>query len=345
MLCGALLAFGLASCSNDSDLDPVPVPEEGSQEQPTVVEHAYVSMDVDGGDQTRAAYDGRYLNWAVGDKLIAFSNGKINGTLTCTAVGGGSATFSGEMENFTPAGVNLFFLGNRTVADDATSLTVDFSSQDGSKDGLVNYIFLKNTGDAGVTFTETSEGSGVYNTTDVAFQSLVSIARLVLDQTGTPGADGYKAKQAKIFGLKDQMTINFADGSVTAAYVNDDHVTDVIPSSAANYSLEYYMAVIPDESYTALTMNVYYQSEEAGSTIVNFDGINWSSMAAGKSYKWAGKNNEPEYNSSKGGYNGGSVEGDRADGTSTKGGYNGGSVEGDREDGSSTKTGYSGGSL
>lgn len=332
--------MGLAACSGDDDaLQPQP-------QTPVVVSHAYVSVSTGEGAATRADVSDNTLNWQAGDKVVAYSNGQVNGTLVCSEVdGSGKALFKGELSNFAPASVNLFFLGNRSVSS-GRSLTVDFSSQNGSTSGLVGYLFLAKTG---VVFEELGSADEVgllYKVAeDVVFEALTSIMELTLSGDGTPSTRDYKAKSVKVAGLQNQLTVNFATGEVTTGQTNDEGIITVRPTSAATYADTYYMAVIPSADNNEVSMTIAYQDGGTGSKIVTLSNLDWSSMAEGSYYFLNWEEKEPMPVSSKSGYNGASVDGSRGDGQSTKNGYNGQNADGTMDDPTGSKSGYNGAAV
>lgn len=338
LLCTSLL--GLWSCAEDEKFEDV-----AGEANPLVVASAKVAVEVDddGSADTRAIYDGRKSTWAVGDQLVAFSNGQVNGTLTCTSASGTAAAFSGELKQFTPGYANFYFLGNRTIS--GSTATIDFSSQSGKLSDLGNHLLMKQTA---VVLTD-EDGDGTYVTaSNLSLKPMLSVVRLNLAGAGTPAAQGYKGKQVKITGLTNQLTLDLAAGTPTAGYnvtAKADAITNVMATSASDYATEFYVAVLPHADNTNVTITAFYQSDGAGSQPVIVKGQNWSSMAPGKRYVATLSSKNPQPVTSKSGYNGGSVEGDRGDGMTTKGGYNGGNIEGDLESGASTKGGYNGGSL
>ena len=344
------LFLGVVSCSQDSDsMQPEPAAK--------VVSEASFSMTVgeDSGSQTRAALSGNTLNWQVGDRLVMASNGQINGTLTCTEVNGstGVATFNGNITNFTPAGVNIYFLSNREAGSMTPSF--DFSMQNGTAQSASNFVFLKKTG---VVLAETSEGSGEYApTATINFDCMMTLLTLTLNPDGSPAAKtpGTVATGVSINGMKNVMQINLADGTVTSSYAKqldgttDNTVTTVAPTSIMEYTTEYLMAVIPQNA-TDLTMRVDYLKPDASTETTLWSNINWDlSEKAGRkvSTNWTGdKAPTIVETSAKNGYSGSAVEGgENADGQSHKGGYGGANVGDESDNPYGGKNGYSGGEV
>lgn len=340
----AVLAFSVlllvgSSCTKQ---ESAPQPEK-------VVARADFSMEVgenDGG--TKASVSDGFLNWQTGDLIVMASNGQINGTLVCTSVDGdGSATFSGEITNFTPAGVNLYFLGNRNV--DGMTPQFDFSLQQGNIANAANYVFLKKTGVILKEVTDHSwepEGS-------VVFEGMTSLLTLNLAPANSPAAKGGIATSAKIDGLKNCMTVDLATGDVTSSYVkmlggtDDNTVTTVSPRYVGELSNSYVVAVIPQNA-SGLAMNVNYLNTDGSTETTRWSGINWDMTdKAGKtiSTDWtsAGKTPTIVESSLKGGYSGVAVEGgENADGLNHKGGYDGVNVGDEADNPQGNKGGYTG---
>lgn len=324
--------------------------KQGSDPQPEkVVARAGFSMGVgekDGG--TKASVSGGYLNWQTGDLIVMASNGQINGTLVCTSVDGdGSATFSGEITNFTPAGVNLYFLGNRNV--DGMTPQFDFSLQQGNIANAANYVFLKKTG---VVLKEVADHSWEPEN-NVAFEGMTSLLTLNLAPAGSPATNGGIATSAKIDGLKNCMTVDLATGAVTPTFVKmldgttDNVTTSVSPSGTANYSNSYVIAVIPQNA-PDLAMSVNYLNTDGSTETTQWSGINWNmTYKAGKTIitDWTGAGKAPTIveSSLKGGYSGVAVEGgENADGLNHKGGYGGANADGSVDNPQGNKGGYTG---
>ena len=331
ILGSGIMLLGMVSCTTavevETDASMVPV--------------AHISMQAQLGEGTKASYANRVISWEEGDQLLLYSNSQVNGIIVCTGVDGeGVGSFNGEVTNFNPTNVNAYFLGNRTVSSGAHSLTVDFSQQTGSASRLPNFILLKKTG---LVFTADPLFPQSYAPAEsVSMEPIVSILELRLNYTGTPGAEGYKAKRVRIKGLKNQITVNFADATVDVEGINDG-ITTVAPLTVGEYSTTYLMSVIPDAANTDITVQVAYQDDGVGSTYVMWTGINWSSMDIGKYYwtNWADKTLVQP--SLKEGYNGEAVTGgENSDGTNHKPGYNGGDVEGSRDNPTGKKRGYGG---
>lgn len=332
-----ILLLGLVSCNKVTD---VPATED----TPSVVPVAHVSMQAQMGNATKATYDARKLSWQVGDQLLIYSNGKVNGTLVCTAVDGdGKGTFSGEVTDLAPASVNVYFLGNRTVASN-DHITVDFSSQTGLAENLPAFILLKKTG---IEYVD--QGGGVYApAAAVDMEALVSILELKLDYEGTPGygtdgTDGLGAESVTITGLKNQITVNFADAKVTFDIINEGRTTVApipdasiadLPTRYAVYGKSYLMGVIPSAENTSITVRVNYFNydydlkKRLSTQLAMWTGVNWSAMAADTYYwtNWAGKNLVQA--NAKAGYDGIAVTGgENAYGKDRKNGYNGTDVK------------------
>ena len=332
--------FGLSSCQKDRTDSPVQSPE--------VVALADFSMAVEGpGASTKASVSDGFLYWQVGDKIVMASNGQINGTLVCNSVDASNvASFSGTITDFTPAGVNLFFLGNK--AADGMNPEFDLSKQSGTMDKAASYLFLKKTG---VKLEETTPG--VYQASEsVAFEGVTSILNVGLAPNGSPGADGALATSVQINNLKNAFSINLADGSVTPSFIKaadgttDVKVTTVAPSNVMQYSNSYCIAVVPQNA-TNLTMRVDYLASDGSTETTQWSDINWDMTDLGGkiiSTDWEGGKAPTIVESSmKGGYSGQAVEGgENADGQNHKGGYNGATVGDQVDNPSGQKPGYSG---
>ena len=316
---------GFSACSSD---------DVGESQTPAskVVAHAVFSMQMGGGASTRATMDSNTLKWRVGDKLILASNGQINGTITCTEItGDGTGTFSGSINNFTPNGVNLYYLGDRDVS--SMNPVFDFSVQQGSTDVVCNYILLKKIG---LQLVEQLDGSYAPNG-KVEMDAITSLLNLNLEHDGTPST-GYLAKAAWIKGLKNQISVNLANGEITASYINkaipvtssgtDNQLTRISPLTSEEYSNTFIIGVIPQYA-TDISIRVDYHSEDGDNIETLWNNINWN-IGEGKNFvtNWTEQGDlEIVEVSSRTGYPGQAVDtGENNDGYDHKTGYNGSDV-------------------
>ena len=338
-----MLLLGLVSCNK----------EAGSPEvkQLRVVDRAVVTTSLGGGNATKADFNntsGKFT-WQEGDRIVMVSNGQINGTLTCSSIntndeGDKTATFSGEVEQFTPESVNLYFLGNNSVSE--MSPVFDFSAQSGSVSKATSYIFFKVTG---VELTTTDDENYSPKVTPV-FKEITSFITMNFDVPEISGQEaGTKVKSVKIDGLDNRLCLDLATGDIRHDYMvnalgGDNVTTTINPGSAANYGTEYLLAVIPQEA-NDLTIRVEYVSNDgSGTTTTLWNGIDWN-VAEGTNYTtdWSKQDIVPAAVSNKGGYNGSAVSGgENADGKNHKGGYNGQSVDGEIDNPTGNKSGYTG---
>ena len=203
-----MVCLGFSACSSD-DFAPN-VNSEGL----TVVSHAKMVMTFGDGAETRATYtDGTgEFSWTArvveddvvtqeGDKIIVASNGQINGVIECTSKDGNNGVFEGDLNNFTPESVNLFYLGG----EEATSMapTIDFSTQTGD---VTKFVVLKKTG-----LALTKNGDGDYEPSGtVAMDAVMSVLNIDLGSTY-----GASATKVKLTGVKNTLTISLATGDVT----------------------------------------------------------------------------------------------------------------------------------
>lgn len=335
------MLLGMVSCNKATD---EPVQETGSEAVP-----AKVSLWAQLGDDTKASYAaGGKVSWELGDKLVLHNGTVVKGALTCISTGaGGKGFFSGEAAFTDPTSetVNVFFLGNRDVAADATNITVDFSAQDGTATGVSRFIFLSK---ASVVFK--NDGATYMPADAIAFdKSYNAMMEMTFSGAGcpegTPGESGYKAKKVTIQGLTNKLTINLASMEATSGHMEASapYKTTINPGSVSKYANTYYLSVAPAASNTAITITADYQDGGTGTSTVMWNPMSWATMAAGNWYyiNWATKT-LVQY-SSKPGYNGQAVTGgENADGTNHKGGYNGVNADGSVDNPTGNKGGYNG---
>ncbi len=314
ILGSGILLLGMVSCKKAA--------EEPSRE----VRPARVILTAQVGSDTKAGYLVGKVSWEVGDQLVLHDGTQVLGTLQCSSAdANGKGSFTGEVASFTTAEnytTNVWFLGNRSVS--SNTLTVDFSSQNGTPSGVSSYIFLLKEG---VVFEKDGE---IYKPSSTISFDRPFNAIMELRMSGSNGpaeqpGNGLKAKKITIEGLKNQLTLDLSAKSATAGYANAaPYTTTVAPSSVPQYSDVYYLSVIPDAANTGLSLKADYQDGGSGTIIVRWvNALDWSGMVAGKWYytDWSTKT-AIQY-SSKVGYNGQDVTGgENADGNG-KGGYSG----------------------
>jgi hypothetical protein len=334
ILGGGILLLGMVSCKKAAE-------EQPSQE----ARPARVTLTAQVGPDTKAAYLAGKVSWEVGDQLVLHDGSQVLGTLQCKeADASGKGSFTGEVASFSTEAsytVNVWFLGNRSVS--SNTLTVDFSSQNGTPAGVSSFIFLLKED---VVFNKVEDTYSPSSTISFA-QSFNAIMELRMSGANGPAkqpGNGLKAKKITIEGLKNQLTIDLAAKNATADYANAaPYTTTVAPSSVPQYRDVYYMSVIPDTANSSLNIIADYQDGGTGTFTVRGIGLNWSSMVSGKWYytDWTSKT-AIQY-SSKVGYNGQAVTGgETADGKDGKGGYNGANADGSNDNPTGNKGGYSG---
>ncbi|MCR4566127.1 MAG: hypothetical protein K5651_08580 [Bacteroidales bacterium] len=334
ILGSGILLLGMVSCKKAAE-------EQPSQE----ARPARVSLTAQVGSDTKAGYLAGKVSWEVGDQLVLHDGTQVLGTLQCiSADASGKGSFTGEVASFSTDPsytVNVWFLGNRSVS--SNTLTVDFSSQNGTPSGVSSYIFLLKED---VVF---NKGEDTYSPSSTISFAQSFNAIMELRMSGANGPDeqpgnGLKAKKITIEGLKNQLTLDLAAKSATADYANAaPYATTVAPSSVSQYSDVYYLSVIPDAANNSLNITSDYQDGGTGTFAVGWKGVNWSSMVSGNWYytDWTSKT-AAQY-SSKVGYNGQAVTGgETADGKDGKSGYNGANADGTDDNPTGNKGGYNG---
>ncbi len=350
----AALLLGLGSCNKE--------PNAAVEEAPLVVEHATVRVQVgDRGAATKASFSGNVLDWSVGDKVVMVSNGCVNGTLECTSLDGTSGVFEGDISQFTPSGVQIYFLGNQDPS--GAESTFDLSTQNGTEAALVGFLFLKTESTIVLEKTSADDDPNVtYGISDdspaISFDPTPLVPFLEirnldqgLVQSGSLTEEeltGVKATQVKIDGLKNILRIDLTTGKVSASMSPKTTVTTIRPASADRAN-NYFMAIAP-QTATGLTMEVSYTSQDVPS--LQWQNINWTiadPQAEGSSTAsyYTDWNTQTGLTfgsiSTKGGYSGASVSGaETADGKTNKGGYNGSNVDGTVDNPQGSKGGYNG---
>lgn len=339
----------LSSCNKE--------PAAVTEPEQEVVAHAVIEAKVaDRGAATKASLATDYkLSWGLGDKLVMVSNGCVNGTLYCTEPGD-PATFKGDVSQFTPTGVEFYFLGNNDASGIQSSF--DLSRQGATQASLVGALFLKTS--SPVTLSKTSDDDDPEQTYEldgtIEFdpKPMIPILQLkdldkVLYYAGMVENDsdaliGVKATQVKIDGLKNVLKIDLATGKISAGMSSETTVTTIQPASSADRANTYYMAVVPQDAKN-LSIQISYTGAETSNVV--WTGINWNLTTEGVSNyytDWSDKDRSGlgSY-STKGGYSGVAVEGgETADGLNNKNGYGGVNTDGTSDNPQGSKGGYNG---
>lgn len=360
----AALLLGLGACNKEPS-----VPEEVM----LVVPHAKVQAQVgERAPMTKASLDGTTesmtLNWEVGDKVVMVSNGSVNGTLTCKSVSGGTGSFEGDVYNFTPAGVSLFYLGNQSA--NGINASFDLSRQTGTMSGLVGMLFLKTSSDVvleDVTPADAGEGEKVYalsGTVTFNPKPLLPILEvrnldMALIKSGLVNADadedgvvtddeisaallGVKTSSFKLEGLYNQVSINLTDDTVTGGYMPSTSIMTVGPVLSSERANSYFFAVVP-QTATGVKMQINYVGADVSNVMLT--GIDWTITADGSSfYSDMATKEGVEFGSMsfKYGYGAQTIGGgERADGMNQKNGYGGSTIDGANNTDAS-KGGYTG---
>ncbi|MBR1632473.1 MAG: hypothetical protein IJ686_01815 [Bacteroidales bacterium] len=346
-----VLLVGAASCQKEATGI-----EEGGRK---VVERGVVSLSMPvRGPETRASIEGTTLKWQAGDQLVMASNGQINGTLSCVSTTtDGQGTFTGEVSQFTPESVNLFFVGNQSVSGGAVA-SLDFSSQDGKASTLANkFTFLKlldiqltevdPTGDP--YHYEISGGSALHMEQITGIKYINLTFKDLPDSPMMDGEEevlGVRPTKVRFDGLRNRMKLDLTTGTYTVDF-DVDRTPVIVSPKAVDYADTYVMAVLPQKA-EGVEMTVNFTGSSTSQK--TWSGINWNVKAdasgeyitnwslqsltqIGYSYKnsyGAGVVGESESMSDgltgKNGYGEGNADGYKSDDRTGKGGYRGGDV-------------------
>lgn len=277
----ASMLFAFSSCQKEG--------ADIAGQAPKVVTQANFSMSVEGlGASTKASLAENTVNWEVGDKIVMASNGQINGTLSCESVdGAGNATFSGTIANFTPAGVNLFYLANN-VPD---VIEPEFSLDKQGYDPYL-YLYLK-----GLNIELIKKEENVFEpSSPVTMSGVLALLDLTLDPAGSPAStSGVHSKSVEIIGLKNAFKINLLDGTLEPTFIqkggHDIERTHLYSSSEEDNHCRFF--VVPQN---AQNLTIWVEYSNGMETM--WRNINWNitSEMAGKTIStvWTGDGKVPE---------------------------------------------------
>ena len=178
------------------------------------------------------------VTWSANDKIYVVTNGVCVGYVTNGAAGGNTFTGTVSVSEGT-YDFRYYYVGNtQTIANDATSFTMDFSKQDGTLGNLGNFhVGSGKQNGVHVTYGETV-------TTQATMQSLVAMA--YFNTTGMAETD----ENVYLYGEKinNTLTIDFSNNAVTYGKSNGGWICTGPVSSGA-----YVMLVPNDGTSTDIT--------------------------------------------------------------------------------------------
>ncbi|MCQ2300857.1 MAG: fibrobacter succinogenes major paralogous domain-containing protein [Bacteroidales bacterium] len=178
------------------------------------------------------------ITWSSGDILYVGYNGKYVGCLTLQGAGGSATgTFSGDVAltgitDGTEQTFHFYYLGSaeRTLSAGATTVDVDFSSQDGS---LAN-ASAQHVGYGSAKGTVTD---GIVTGINVTLVSKVALARFSFTKGGADYTDALTLSGTNIF---NKMTVNFdgtfkgkTTGNITLGSGNAERYVMLVPTGDA----------------------------------------------------------------------------------------------------------------
>lgn len=190
-------------------------------------------LKANNGSRTSFGPDGT-INWSANDKIYVVTNGQCVGYVTNGSEGG--STFTGTLTGITTSGTydfHYYYVGNtQTIANGATSFTMDFSDQDGTLSNLGDFHVGYGT-QTGVYVTE-----GETVTAQATMQTLVAMAYFDLAGMAEAG------EKVFFYGdrINNQMSIDFLTNTPIYGKVNNGWICAGTATSGA------YVMLLPNHT-------------------------------------------------------------------------------------------------
>lgn len=171
-------------------------------------------LKADNGGSRTSFGPGGAIAWSANDKIYVVANGQCVGHVTNGA--GGGSTFTGTLSGITASGTydfHYYYVGTeQTIADEATSFTMDFSDQDGTLVGLGKF----HVGYGTQTGVEVTPGETV--TAQATMKTLVAMAYFDLAGMAEAG------EKVFFYGehINNQLSIDFSDNTPAFGKVNEE---------------------------------------------------------------------------------------------------------------------------
>jgi hypothetical protein len=168
-------------------------------------------LKANNGSRTSFGPDGA-ISWSANDKIYVVTNGQCVGYVTNGS--GGGSTFTGTLSGITTSGTydfHYYYVGNtQTIANEATSFTMDFSDQDGTLANLGDF----HVGYGTQTGVEVTTGETV--TAQATMRTLVAMAYFDLAGMAETG------EKVFFYGehINNQLSIDFSTNEPTYSQTN-----------------------------------------------------------------------------------------------------------------------------
>ena len=233
--------------------------QDHAQDIPTNGIQMVLTAD-NGGSKTSFGANGS-ISWNTKEKIYVVTGGQCVGYVTNGTEGGN--TFTGTLTGITADGTydfHYYYVGNtQTIANDATSFTMDFSNQDGTLDNL-GYFHVGYGVQNGV---EVTVGTPV--TAQTSMKSLVSMAYFDLAGMAEAGEKVY------FYGdnINNQMTIDFSTNAPTYGKANEGGQNLICAGTVATGSTSpCYVMLLPNhnDGTEELTTNITFISKRTTGT-------------------------------------------------------------------------------
>lgn len=262
-----LIARGLCSLLFVGCMLLVSSCSSGSDNNVTLPQKATLTVTAIAGGTNRTTLteaDGSTSQWTwnAGDKLyVVDATGGVLGSLTLASASAGqpTGTFTGDITGIAAQSYYFWYLGSgNTVANGASTFTLDLSSQSGAITDLGKYDVMAGSA------TVTQNGSN-YSVGSLTLSKL--LCDLHLGVSSSAGAvssvslSGTGVKSSVTFNLKDNATPTTVDGTVTVA-------------TTGNYYVAFYPAAVTPVFKAAVGSKMYTTASS----------LNWS-LAAGMLYR------------------------------------------------------------
>ncbi len=258
--------------------------QDSTQENATTNGIQIVLTADNGGSRTSFGVNGS-INWNTNEKVFVICNGQCVGYVTNGTEGGN--IFTGTLTGITENGIydfHYYYVGNtQTIANEATSFTMNFSNQDGT---------LAHLGDFHVGYGSQSNVEVILGETvnsQARMKSLVSIAYFDLAGMAEVGEMVY------FYGdnINNQMTIDFSTNTPSYGRVYEEGVNYICAGTVAeDTNSPCYVMLLPNhiDGTEELTTDFTFVSKRTTGTCNNV--FNYG-IVGGRFYCQSGDTNMP----------------------------------------------------
>ena len=229
-----------------------------------------------GGSKTSFGPDGA-ISWSANDVIYVVAGGQCVGSVTNGA--GGGSTFTGTLSGITTSGTydfHYYYVGNQTIANNATSFTMNFTNQEGTLAHLGDF----HVGHGVQSGVEVTTGTPVTAQTNMS--SLVSMAYF--------NTSCMAETDDKVFfygdNINNQLSIDFSTNTPTYNKVNSGWICAGTASTGA------YVMLLPNhtDGTEELDTDITFVSKRTTGTC---NGVFNYGIVPGRFYCAGGNTNNP----------------------------------------------------